>query len=111
MDKSKATIQAAHDAIEHFGFIRSGPQWVESKFNFIVRSADRYTKEYCESDHILRILVERIGDPFSVIIHLSKAASLEPPHQQEGITQDKRREISERIAAAMLYLKTPFELQ
>ena len=92
-------------------FIRSGPQWVESDTGFIVRSAGRYKKEYVEGDHVLVVPIEHHGDPFTVILYLSKAQKWEPPYDKEQISADKLQKINVDIIAALKFLNTPIEVK
>jgi len=89
-------------------FVRSGTQWVESETGFRVAFAGRYRLEYSEGDRRLMVPLEQLVD--REWIQLRGATHWEPPHELEDLTEERRAQIKENIAAAMRHLRTGFEI-
>lgn len=97
-----------HILQEESQFVEVAPQWVRSSKGFYVGPRGRFEIEYREGDHVLIVPVE--PGPSALGIELSSAKAWVPPHDEEEISSEKRRQIASNIAAAMKRLRTGFEI-
>lgn len=82
-----------------------GPSAVEEHaFGFKVKFSSHYNIKYEEKDH--QLLVE-IEPGIDWAIYPNTIRSWQAPHENEPISEGKKREIIERIDAALNFLKIP----
>jgi hypothetical protein len=64
--------------------------------------------QYSEGDHVLRVNIELSVS--ANIIYIDSLKSWLPPHQDEKISEEKRRQIQQRVIAALDFLKVRYVL-
>lgn len=90
-----------------YTFKKVAPNLAESD-TFSVCRVDRDTLRYKEYDHFLDIEVE-IGD--GLAIYASAIRCWSSPNDSSSISEEKKKEIIERVCAALDFLKPSYRYQ
>jgi hypothetical protein len=70
----------------------------------------KYGLEYREHDRVMQIHVERAAVEVDWSIYPESIRSWLPPHQDEPISDEKRRQILERIVSALNFLAVKYRV-
>ena len=64
--------------------------------------------EYSEGHHVIRVAVETAAAEADWIVHWRPVKAWLPPYDSESITDEKSRQVKERIISALEFLKFRF---
>lgn len=89
-------------------FLRMDKNTVASDLGFSVRRDDVYTLSYHEGDHVFKFGLEVSGkqQEYNFILYTDSSMSRawQPPFEKEQVSAEKKREIVERVLAAVQFM-------
>jgi hypothetical protein len=88
-------------------FMRMDKKTVASDLGFTVHRDDAFTLSYREGDHVLKFELELSGvKEYGFLIYSDSSLSRrwQPPFDQEEVSPEKKREIMERVLAAVKFM-------
>lgn len=90
-------------------FVRMDKKTVASDLGFTVRRDDVYTLSYHEGDHVFKFGLELSGKPeeYNFILYTDSSISRtwQPPYEKEEVSAEKKREIIDRVLAAVKFME------
>ena len=82
---------------------------VQNDEGYVVKFIDRSKGiEYSEGGRFIRVAVETAAADADWIVHWRPPKTWLPPYDVESITDDKNREVKQRIISALEFLKVRF---
>lgn len=70
----------------------------------------KYGLEYRERDHVIRIGVETAAVDVDWVIYMPSAIRWLPPYEHEPISEEKHRQVRERVTESLDFLKIKYYL-
>lgn len=66
--------------------------------------------EYSEGDRLIRVGVERAAGQVDWIIYIGSLNHWMPPHQDDLLSEEKRRQVRKRVLSALDFMKIRYHL-